>query len=218
MTGMPSITRTPSRSIERREAVEERVFAAVEKLLGEGMRYTEISVQRILAEAGLARSTFYAHFRDKSDLLARMAASLKESIFHASGQWDPVGASEGLPSLVRVFEDILRRYREHRVLLAAIAETAAYDPVVHDFYTADLDAFEARVVADVVECQSAGLTDPDIDPAATSRIVVFGGQQAIVHHIAADPGSGDAAFARQLAEIWWYGVYRRTPGGAQPRG
>lgn len=212
---MPSITRTPSKSIERREAVEARVFAAVEKLLGEGMRYTEISVQQIITEAGLARSTFYGHFRDKSDLLARLAASLKESFFQTAGQWDAMSADDGLASMARVFEDVLRRHREHRVLLAAITETAAYDPVVHDFYTADLDAFETRVADDLVKCQAEGLTDPGIDPVATSRIVVFGGEQAIVHHIATDPGSGDAAFARQLAEVWWYGVYRRLPGATE---
>jgi AcrR family transcriptional regulator len=211
MAGMPSITRTPSRSIERREAAEARVFAAVEKLLGEGLRYTEISVQQIITEAGLARSTFYGHFRDKSDLLARLAASLKESFFHTAGQWDPANPDERLASLVRVFEDVLRRHRENRVLLAAITETAAYDPAVSDFYAADLGAFEARTIEDLVRCQAAGLTDPSIEPAAMSRIVIFGGEQAIVHHIATDPGSGDAAFARQLAEVWWYGAFRRPP-------
>jgi AcrR family transcriptional regulator len=215
MAGMPSITRTPSKNIERREAVEARVFAAVEKLLGEGMRYTEISVQRIIIEAGLARSTFYGHFRDKSDLLARLAASLTESLFD-SAAWDPTGA-DALPALARAFEDVLRRHREHRNLLAAIAETAAYDPAVNDFYLADLDAFETRAAEYLVTCQSAGLTDPSIEPAAASMIVVVGGYQAIVRHIAADPGSGDAAFARQLAEIWWYGVYRRTPDATQQR-
>lgn len=214
MAGMPSITRAPSKSVERHEAVEARVFAAVERLLGEGSRYTEISVQRIITEAGLARSTFYAHFRDKSDLLGRLAASLKESLFDAAA-WDPTGGADALPALVRAFEDVLRRHREHRVLLAAIAETAAYDPAVNDFYTADLDAFEARAAEYLVRCQSAGLADPSIEPAAASMIVVVGGYQAIVRHIATDPGSGDAAFARQLAEIWWYGVYRRLPGGVQ---
>lgn len=217
MACMPSITRAPSKSNERREAVEAKVFAAVEALLGEGMRYTEISVQRIITEAGLARSTFYAHFRDKSDLLARLAASLKESFFHTAARWDPVSAGEGLPSLVQVFEDVLRRHREHRVLLAAITETAAYDPAVHDFYTADLGAFEARTVEDLMRCQAAGLTDPSIEPGAMSRIVVFGGEQAIAHHIATDPGTGDAAFARQLAEVWWYGVFRRLPDAAKGR-
>ena len=196
--------------------MEERVFAAVERLLGEGLRYTEISVQRIITEAGLARSTFYAHFRDKSELLARQAASLNESLFDAAA-WDPT-AVDALPALVRAFEDVLRRHREHRVLLAAITETAAYDPAVNDFYTADLDAFESRAVEYLRMCQSAGLTDPDIEPAAASLIVVVGGYQAIVRHIATDPGSGDAAFARQLAEIWWYGVYRRRPEGVDRAG
>jgi hypothetical protein len=37
----------------------------------------------------------------------------------------------------------------------------------------------------------------------------MGGERALADHVTAgDPGS-DAAFARELALTWWYGVYRR---------
>jgi AcrR family transcriptional regulator len=207
---MASVTRRPAKRAERREAVEARVFAAVEKLLGEGLTYTEISVQQIITEAGVARSTFYGYFHDKSDLLQRLATTLRESFFLSAASWDP---AEGLPGLVRVFEEILRRHREHLPLLAAITETAAYDPAVRSFYNADLDAFEARVTQDLRELQAQGSTDPAIDPVATSRVVVWGGEQAIAHHMSTDDGSGDAAFAAQMAALWWYGAYHRLPGG-----
>jgi AcrR family transcriptional regulator len=192
------------------------VFAAVERLLNEGMKYTEISVQRIITEAEIARSTFYAHFRDKSDLLSRLAEGTRENFFDAASAWEAMGAAAGVSSLTQIFEELIARHREHSAVLLAITEIAAYDPVVRDFYTSDLDAFEARVVSDLKERQQAGLTAPDLDPAAASRIIVWGGEQAIAHHISTDDGSGDATFARELATIWWYGAYCRQPADPAP--
>jgi hypothetical protein len=42
-------------------------------------------------------------------------------------------------------------------------------------------------------------------------VIVLGGEVAIADHVATfrDDTSGDGAFARELARIWWYGVYRR---------
>src|SRR5262245_25985386 len=79
MGPMPSITRNRNPE-ERRAALDERVLAVVERLLAEGLRYTEISVARILQEAGIARSTFYVHFRDKTDLLSRLAGTLRQNL------------------------------------------------------------------------------------------------------------------------------------------
>ena len=206
---MPSITRRPSHGPEHRAAAEAQVFAAVERLLDEGMNYTEISVQRIISEAKIARSTFYAHFRDKSDLLSRLAEATRENFFNAASAWEAMGAAAGVPSLAQIFGELIAKHREHSALLLAISEIAAYDPVVRDFYTSDLDAFEARVVMDLKERQRAGLTAPDLDPVAASRIIVWGGEQAIAHHISTDDGSGDVTFAGELATIWWYGAYCR---------
>lgn len=60
--------------------------------------------------------------------------------------------------------------------------------------------------------QAAGSTTADLDAVSASRIIVWGGAQAIAHHIRVDDGSGDTVFARELARIWWYGVYRRPTG------
>ncbi|MEU3183733.1 TetR/AcrR family transcriptional regulator [Streptomyces sp. NPDC006923] len=206
---MPSITRAPSPGPERRSVVEAQVIAAVERLLAQGMSFTEISVQRIITEADIARSTFYVHFRDKSDLLSRLADTLRESHFTMGVVWEPTGPSGGVDRLAQVFEEVIASHRKHFTVLSAISEIAAYDPAVRDFYTSDLDDFENRVIEVLRAQQSAGRTPADLDPVAASRVIVWGGEQAIAHHIGVDDGSGDAAFARELARIWWYGAYSR---------
>src|SRR5215470_13563601 len=134
---MPSITRKPSSADERRRAVEGQVYEAVERLLDEGESYTELSVQRIIDRAGVARSTFYAHFRDKSDLLRRFADRLQREVFDEGNAWTEMDNS--LPGLVTTFEKGLALFRAHWPLLTAIDQTAAYDPSVRAFFAVGMD-------------------------------------------------------------------------------
>jgi AcrR family transcriptional regulator len=208
MGPMPSITRNRTAG-ERRAPLDERVLAAVERLLAEGLRYTEISVARILEESGIARSTFYVHFRDKTDLLARLAGTLRQNLLEGVSRWEPEGPDGGVEGLATVFAKAIAYHREHSVVLSAITEAAAYDSSIRDFYSSDLDAFEARIREVLLSEQSEGRTHGSVSVKAVSRLIVWGGEPAIAHHVRVDDGSGDMAFARELASMWWYGAFRR---------
>jgi AcrR family transcriptional regulator len=191
------------------EATEARLLLAVKRLLETGEPFTAISVQRIIDEASVSRATFYAHFRGKSDILARLSAQLRQSLLALARRWDPAAGEDGADRYARFFEEVISIHRTHRSLITAIREVAAYDPEVSDFYTADLEGFDEHVLGTLLAEQDAGSTSHDLDAVAASRIIVWGGGQAIARHISVDDGSGDASFARELARIWWYGAYRR---------
>ncbi len=90
-------------------------------------------------------------------------------------------------------------------MIIAVREAAAYDSA-GKFYTANLESFEETSLRTLLSDQAAGSTPADVDAVSASRIIVWGGAQAIAHHIRVDDGSGDAVFARELARIWWYGA------------
>jgi AcrR family transcriptional regulator len=207
---MRSVTRRqPTHHAVRSAATEAQLLAAVERLLDAGERYTAISVQRIIDEAGVSRATFYAHFRGKSDLLARLSGRLRESLLELARQWDPGAGEDGAGRYARFFEEVIAIQRAHRSLITAVREVAAYDPEVADFYGAALEGFDEHVAGTLRAEQDAGSTPRDLDATAASRVIVWGGAQAIAHHIDVDDGSGDASFARELGSIWWHGAYRR---------
>src|SRR4051794_34010288 len=67
---MPSVTRkSQSSRAERRDNIRRRLLAVLENLLDKGENFTEVSVERLVSEAGISRSTFYVYFEDKGDLL-----------------------------------------------------------------------------------------------------------------------------------------------------
>jgi AcrR family transcriptional regulator len=189
-----------------KSSAEAEILAATRRLLIDGANFTELGVQHISAEAGVARSTFYSHFRDKIDLLMRLGAAMVETSFDIASAWEPSAGPDGLAD---AFLEVLGVYREHAAVLRAIAEVATYDATVRDFWNQGLTQFTDRTTALLRAEQDAGRTPAGIDLDSTGRVIVIGGERAIFDHVTAKGPGEDATFARELALIWWYGVYRR---------
>lgn len=80
---------------EHNDARVERSVAAIRVAMADLLheqRFDEITVQRILERAGVARATFYAHYRNKDDALY---ASFEGMIRHLESQMDLPGRDRG---------------------------------------------------------------------------------------------------------------------------
>ena len=203
---MPSITRRRTPDLPRHASAEAGILEATRRLLTGSASFTELGVQRISAEAGVARSTFYAHFRDKTDLLMRLASSMIATSFDIASAWEP---TDGVERLADVFLQVIGNYRENANVLRAITEVGGYDATVREFWDKQIARFTDRTIAVLRDEQDAGSTAADVDLASASQIIVTGGERAIFDHISVADPSTDATYARELALTWWYGVYRR---------
>jgi len=128
---MPSVTRPAGgRRHDRREELERRLFTAIEELVGDGAGFTELSVERLAAAAGISRSTFYVHFEDKGDLVRRLATTVLAELRDVSGRWWE-SAEHAVPAdLTAAVSAIVAIYRRRAAAFTIITETAAYDPAV----------------------------------------------------------------------------------------
>jgi AcrR family transcriptional regulator len=205
---MPSITRRNGRASHRASA-EERILATTQRLLAAGTSFTELGLQRIAAEAGVARSTLYGHFPDKSHLLTRLAGNMVGASFAAIAPWTPDGPDGGLDGFIKLFRQVIRVYREHAAVLTALDEVSAYDAFVAEYWQSRLGQFVENAERVLISEQRAGRAPASIDAAMASRLNVLGGHRFIACHVATDDGSGDDSAARELASTWWYGILRR---------
>jgi AcrR family transcriptional regulator len=206
------VTKPRATGRRRREAIEAEVLAAVEKLMAEGHSYTEIPVQRIAEEAGIARSTFYVHFPDKAQLLIRMADIATQDLFRAAEGWWEGDHRTGPEGVAATMKKMIAGFREHDRVLLALMELAGYEPEVGRFWNDRVTAFIAVVRNRLDELALAGEVSPAIGTATTASVLTWMVERSIAQHVLEDPdGSGDAELAETLGRAIWLVTFGDAP-------
>jgi AcrR family transcriptional regulator len=182
-------TRTP------RGTAQAEIFAAVERLLARGESYTALGMQAIADEAGVARSTMYVHFTDKPDLLMQLAESATSELFRAAEEWIDGGGD--LAALERTHTKIVAQQREHAALFRAIAEVAAYDDAVAEFWRTRVDAVADRLQARLAAAGS------ELDAAVAARFLVWATERTVFEHVANARDVSDERLAKGMAQLIW---------------
>lgn len=170
---MASVTRKPrvgraERQEQRREEIRARVLTALESILDDGTSYTELSVERLIRETGVARTTFYAYFEDKGDLLLGLAGDVVDELLAAARPWLELQAGATEDELAEALRGFVECYVTHRVVLAALAETAAHDPRVESFLAGRLDELVRHLAEHFTDGRETGLVRSVVDPPATA--------------------------------------------------
>jgi TetR/AcrR family transcriptional regulator, ethionamide resistance regulator len=202
---MASPSRRTGAQSAKRAAVEARVLAAAEGLLGEGAPYAELSVDRIARQAGISRPAFYFYFRDKRELLMRLTEDVADRLYAQAEGWWAADEGDGAAALAEALGAVVALYRTHGVLLRAVVEASTYDEQVAGFWRAVIarfaDATRARIEAE----QAAGRAT-DVDAAATAFALAWMTERTVYQHMV-QTIDDDAALVRALVGIWVRAVY-----------
>jgi AcrR family transcriptional regulator len=193
----------------RKAATQEELLEATKRLLAAGAPLATLSVEKIVAEAGVVRTTFYLHFRDKYELIERLAteqeAWIEELGRRALG--DPDLSRE---TIGRVLAEIVAGWSENRATLAAIIELAEYDERMRETWRNIMHAV-AGVAAGVFNAhwQVAG-GEPE-HQAMLAEVLTWMIERSC-HQILRDAGQAQAdAVASSLAEVIWRVLHATGP-------
>lgn len=135
---MPGLASREAKGDDRRSRRTRRTLG--EALVGLMMekRYDVITVQEIIDRANVGRSTFYAHYMDKEDLLQSEVAEL---VGRLVGHMDHrAGGNRIIPSL-----EFLIHVKESNALMRALVRGRAIEPVLKTMQAQFSQHVEARL-------------------------------------------------------------------------
>jgi AcrR family transcriptional regulator len=123
--------RTDRRILRTRDALGDALIALMQE-----KSFDEITVQDVLDRAGVGRSTFYVHYRDKDDLFL---SDVEDFFEHASSVLKRNGASK--KRLLPV-QELFAHIREARKFYSALANSGKMNDVHalgHGFFARSID-------------------------------------------------------------------------------
>ena len=137
----------------RQQKTRKAIFEAFNKLM-ETRRFENITVQEIIDEANIGRSTFYGHFETKDELLKAMCTDIFHHVFTELLP-DEADHSEGLQNLELKLGHILYHLRERKQNLKGILGGESADLFMYylkgylrELFGRYLDEFDAQIPGD----------------------------------------------------------------------
>src|SRR5207247_8481588 len=107
------------------------ILLAAEELLRE-LPFREITVEQIMSRTGLKRPAFYAHFRDRHDLVLRVVQHIEGELFAMADMW--LKGSEPDADMQVALEGVATVFVAHGPVLVALADAAGSDARVERAY------------------------------------------------------------------------------------
>jgi AcrR family transcriptional regulator len=191
---------------KRREASSNQILAATRRLLAAGGPVARLSVERIVAEAGVSRATFYVCFPDKHAVIATLAeeALSWRGEIHAEVLSDPALTHDRLDGMMRA---IVSHWQHNRPVLAAIIELAEHDPAMREPWRAAVNQI-AEQAAEQFHTRWAASPDQPPDPDTMAAAFTWMLERCC-HQLVTDDASAQAV-ALTMSEILWRTLTYRT--------
>ncbi len=214
---MPSVTRKQTaRREERRDEISAKLQTAILPLLEGGERFTELSVERIVQETGISRTTFYVYFEDKGDLLVTLGEGVMASVNEvAAGWWElPPGASR--TQVHAALRSVIDTYAAHVEIMQAVVEVASYDERVRRSFGRSLDASRDGLRKHIERGLEDESVRADIDAERTADWLLWMSERGFYQMVR--PASSDPEELERLAESLTTVVWNTLYAGAAGRG
>jgi TetR/AcrR family transcriptional regulator, ethionamide resistance regulator len=205
-TKPPAPRATGARSSRRRRRDEVRaqiVSSALE--LSEQGPFRDLTVDEIARAAGLSRSAFYTHFRDKHDLLLGAVEEIAGELYRMADRW---WHGEGPPAKqVRdAIQGVVSVYAEHAGVLRVATEVSTYDEEVRTVWIGIVQRFIDATAEHIYTEQAAGLIPTSLKPEVTAESLVWMVERCCYIYLGREERK-PAEVVRGLAPVWTAALY-----------
>jgi AcrR family transcriptional regulator len=209
--GSPTPTRRPRHHPSETEG---EILRAAEELLRE-RPLREITIAQVMLRTGLKRPAFYAHFRDRNDLILRVVQHLEGELFVMADRW--LEGDDPEQDIRAALEGVTEIYLTHGPVLAALADAAAADERVEAAYRSMVGAFIDATAEHVSSEQAAGRIAGELDPEQTARALVLLNERYLLEVFGREERVDPSRVIGVLSHVWLATLYGER-GWDRPRG
>jgi AcrR family transcriptional regulator len=178
------------------EQARRHIIEAAGRLLAD-RRFRDLTVEDVMAEAGLARTVFYRHFEGLPDIVLGLLEDLLSAVVAEADVGDP-GDRE---MLRRQLARVVQTYREHGRLLLALDEAAHHDDEVERRYHEWLD-HAVQVSAELIERGVARGHTPAMPVLDVTHALTQMNAHYLLDLVARDPQFDPDAALEALWTVW----------------
>jgi AcrR family transcriptional regulator len=193
-------SRRPRRR-RRPDEAEREILDAAEALFARRPVHT-VTIDEVMAETGLSRQAFYAYFRDRHHLIARVVTRLAARRDEALAGWEGPTAPDPIAASRAELTRLARFYLEHGDLLRALAEGAHRDQDAAEAWSAYVESVVAVIAARIKEGVETGLVSPFAAPEETARALCWMNNQYLLERFLDRRDRDVDAAVEVLHEIW----------------
>lgn len=190
------------------ERVLRQLGDAVTRILASGESFREVSVLRLVQEAGISRATFYRHFASKGEVLCALTDSSLSELVVGTLPWCALAATAGRDDLRAALHQLIDAYRRNATLISAVQETAPFDAGVHAAYEAMISQVVQRISDHIIAGQAAAAISASIDPESTAQWLVRMLERGAYQVIPGSDDTGLESLEDAFTRIVWNALYR----------
>jgi AcrR family transcriptional regulator len=165
--------RTRAKNGGTKETIEERLLAAMERLLENGPKFATLTVEQLATDAGMSRATFYLHFRDKGELVSRLMSVVTDDIVTSAGAWLAFPEKPQRADVEKAIRGVASSFRRHRTIISALVDTASSDPAVEAVYMEMMNTICLRCRYSAAAALRDGLARPEATDAVADALAWF---------------------------------------------
>ena len=196
-----SVQRTRRR--EQRENTRREILASAMAFLREHP-YRELSIDVLMADTGLTRTSFYRHFDDVTELVLKLLEEIGAELFEVAARWRQMSGREYPEPARAALRGIVDFFVRNGPVVRAVADAAATDERIERGYRGAIEAFIAVVAAGFDTLVARGQLQP-FDTHAVSRALNLMNEAYLLDQFGSEP-FGDPQVALKTLETVWLGA------------
>jgi TetR/AcrR family transcriptional regulator, ethionamide resistance regulator len=196
---MSSAKQRAQRRIQREDARQQIRDAAVGFLREHPFR--DMSVDAVMAQTDLARTAFYRHFDDVTELIEQLQAEVGSELYALAKKWNVSAPEEFAAATHQGLTDIAHFFQTHGPLVRAVSDAATTDETVEASYDRMVAGYDKLIASGLDAMIAAGRLEP-CDTRALARALNLASLTYLLDCFGREPTTDPEAVVTTLEIIW----------------